>query len=280
MSRRGLVLGGGGVAGIAWETGVVAGLAEAGVDLLAADLIVGTSAGSTVAAQITSGLSLDDLMRRQTDPASQAPELAAVLDADAVTALFTDAYAEAGGDLVALRRRIGALALEAPTVGEAERREVIAARLPSHIWPDRAVKIVAVDAHTGDERVFDRDSGVDLVDAVAASCAVPLTWPPVTIGDRRYIDGGVRSAENADLAAGCDRVLVLQVMEIAGNDELGKQVDGLRAAGAHVSVVRPDQASLDAIGPNALDPAVRAPAAKAGREQGLRIAAEVAGLWN
>ena len=280
MTRRGLVLGGGGVAGIAWETGVIAGLAEAGVDVLTADLIVGTSAGSAVAAQITSGLSPADLLRRQTDPALQAPELPAVLDGDALTALFADAYAEAAGDLVALRRRIGALALQAPTVPEAERRKVIAARLPSHTWPDRELKIVAVDAHTGEVRLFDRHAGVDLVDAVAASCAVPMTWPPVTIGDRRYVDGGVRSAENADFAAGCERVMVLQVMAIDDGAELGSQADGLRAAGARVTIIRPDEPSVDAIGPNGLDPAVRAPTAKAGREQGLRIAPDVAEIWN
>lgn len=280
MTRRGLVLGGGGVAGIAWETGLAAGLAEAGVDLLAADVIVGTSAGSTVAAQITSGLSLEELFRRQTDPALQARELTAVLDAEAVGALFGVAYAAAAGDPVALRRRIGELALEAPTVPEAERLEVIAARLPSHTWPDRVLKIVAVDARSGEERVFDKDSGVNLVDAVAASCAVPGTWPPVTIGDRRYIDGGVRSGENADVATGCERAIVVQVMEIPGGTDLEDQLAGLRAADSRVSVVRPDEASLDAIGTNVLDPAVREPAAKAGREQGLRVAAELAGLWN
>jgi len=279
MTRRALVLGGGGVAGIAWETGILAGLAEAGADLLGADLIVGTSAGSTVAAQITSGLSLDELFRRQIDPTAQVPELAAVLDGDAVLALFGAAGEEAS-DPADFRRRIGALALEAPTVSEAERREVIAARLPSHTWPGRDLKIVAVDAHTGEERIFDKDSGVDLVDAVAASCAVPGTWPPVTIGESRYVDGGVRSAENADLAAGCDRVLVLQVMEIPGNTDLGDQVAALRANGARVEVVRPDEAALEAIGPNLLDPAVREPAAKAGYQQGLRAAPGMIALWD
>lgn len=278
MTRRGLVLGGGGVAGIAWETGIIAGLAQAGVDLLRADLIVGTSAGSTVAAQITSGLPLDELFRRQVDPAAQAPELAAVLDGDALLELFGNA-GEQASDAGELRRRIGALALEAPTVTEAERRAVIAARLPSHTWPGRDLRVVAVDAYSGQERVFDKDSGIALVDAVGASCAVPGTWPPVTIGESRYIDGGIRSAENADLAAGCTHVLVLQVMEIPGNTDLDDQVSALRAEGAEVEIVRPDEASLEAMGPNLLDPAVREPAAKAGHEQGVRAAAALAAFW-
>ena len=89
---------------------------------------------------------------------------------------------------------------------------MIADRLPSHAWPARALLIVAVDAHTGRHRAFDRDSGVPLVDAVAASCAVPGIWPPVTIGATRWVDGGVRSSDNADLAADHERVLVLAPM--------------------------------------------------------------------
>lgn len=278
MTRRGVVLGGGGVAGIAWETGYVTGLAEAGRSVLDADLFVGTSAGSTVSAQITSGVPLPELYQRQVDPALQVPELAAVLDADAVMDLFGSAYANATGPLD-VRRRIGALALEAPTVPEADRRAVIAARLPSHTWPDVELKIVAVDAHSGEERIFDKDSGVDLVDAVAASCAVPATWPPVTIGEHRYVDGGIRSAENADIAVGCDRVLVFQVMEIPDMDQVNDQVATLRAEGAQVTVIRPDEPAKTALGPNLLDPQVRAPAAKAGYEQALREAADLAWFW-
>lgn len=278
MTRRGVVLGGGGVAGIAWETGLLTGLAEAGKSVLDADLLIGTSAGSTVAAQVTSGVPLPDLYQRQVDPARQVPELPAVLDAEAIGALFGSAYAEATSPLD-MRRRIGALALEAPTVPEAERRAVIAARLPSHSWPAGDLRIVAVDAHSGEERVFDRNSGVDLVDAVAASCAVPATWPTVTIGAHRYIDGGIRSAENADLAVGCERVLVVHVMEVPDATDLAEQVAKLRASGAEVAVVQPDAGSRTALGPNLLDPRVRTPAAKAGYEQGLREAAALSWFW-
>jgi len=278
MTRRALVLGGGGVAGIAWETGLLTGLTEAGTDLPGADLIIGTSAGSTVAAQITSGLPIEDLFQRQVDPALQVPELPAVLDPEAIMALWVEAY-QAVADPVDGRRKIGAMALAAPTVSEAERRAVIAARLPSHSWPEADVQVVAVDAETGEERVFDAESGVDLVDAVAASCAVPGTWPPVTIGDHRYVDGGIRSAENADLAAGYDRVLILQVMEIPGNEDLANQVDALRAAGSAVTVVRPDETAAAAIGTNVLDPAVREPSARAGYRQGLAAAPELSKFW-
>ena len=165
------------------------------------------------------------------------------------------------------------------TVPEAERQAVIAGRLPRPSWPARKLAVVAVEAHTGDVRVLDRDSGADLVDAVAASCAIPGIWPPVTIGGGRYIDGGTRSAVNADLAAGYQRVLILVPM---ADPSLDEQVTRLTAAGdgsVRVQVLAPDEESSTAMGINPLDPGVRAPVAQAGYAQGQRAAAEVARLW-
>ena len=177
-----------------------------------------------------------------------------------------------------LRRVVGQRALAAPTVPEAERRAVVAGRLPRRDWPSRKVAVVAVEAHTGDVRVFDKDSGADLVDAVTASCAIPGIWPPVTIGGGRYIDGGSRSVVNADLAAGDQRVLILAPM---ADPSLDEQVAGLMAAGdeVQVQVITPDDESTAAIGLNPLDPTVRAPVARAGYAQGERSAAAVARLW-
>jgi NTE family protein len=273
-----LVLGGGGVAGIAWITGLLAGLAEAGQDVTGADLIVGTSAGSTVAAQVGSGLTLDQLFRRQTEPALQSREIMAKLDLEQAAADWAGFMQGVTSAEHALRL-VGKYALAADTVPEAERRAVIESRLPSQKWPSRRIQIVAVDAATGQTRVFDRDSGVSLVDAVAASCAVPGVWPPVTIDGRRYVDGGVRSIDNADLAAGYARIVVISPM---GCDSampsplpLREVVGQLREGGSHVTVISPDEASVAAIGDNALDPATRRPAAQAGRAQGR---AGVAGL--
>ncbi|MEV4565027.1 patatin-like phospholipase family protein [Nonomuraea sp. NPDC049419] len=268
---RALVLGGGGIAGIAWETGVIAGLAEQGVDVLGADRIIGTSAGSTVAAQITSGVPLPHLLARQTDPALHTPELDSGVPMEELWARFQQ-IAESTPDPEAQRREIGALALAAETVAEAERRAVIEARLPVHDWPERDLVVVAVDARTGEPRLFGPDDGVSLVDAVAASCAVPAVWPCVTIGGARYMDGGIRSSTNADLAAGFERVLVL-----APTPDMGEPAwSGLKGA---VEVIEPDEASLAAFGTNALAPSSRTPSAKAGHAQGRAVAAKVAALW-
>jgi NTE family protein len=283
MKDRALVLGGGGVAGIAWTTGLLFGLSEHGVDLRTAEMIVATSAGSAVAAQLGSGLSLKDLFDRQVEPAQQTRELAprARLFKLLERALLKANHSR---DRLEHTRHIGRWALGAPTVTEAERRAVIAARLPSHAWPSSMLLIVAVDTESGETKIFDRLSGTSLVDAVAASCAVPGIWPPVTIDGRRYMDGGARSSDNADLALGYARTMIVAPMgtarpEVTG-DSLEQQVEILRNAGGKTYLVEPDQASKNAIGLNPLAPKTRTPAARAGRSQGHAIAEDVALFWS
>jgi len=274
MSGQALVLGGGGLAGIAWTTGLLAGLAGHGQDLTGADLLVGTSAGAAVAAQVTSGVSLEELLARQTDPARQTPEIPAEIDFEQFAADFGGAVTGAT-DPAEVRRAVGKLALAADTVSEADRRAVIAARLPVHEWPAQRLVIVAVDAETGEPRQFDRASGVPLVDAVAASCAVPGVWPAVTINGRRYVDGGVRSGENADYATGFTRVTVVSPLGVESPLPMEKPLltvlDDLRTKGAEVTLVTPDEASVTAFGDNPLDPATRKPAAEAGLAQGAAL---------
>jgi NTE family protein len=161
------------------------------------------------------------------------------------------------------------------------RRAVIAARLPVHTWPERRLLITAVDVDSGERTAFDHESGVDLVDAVTASCAVPGVWPPVPIGGRRYIDGGVRSPANADLAAGAERVVILAplVRGFGPITAVTRQAGELRRR-ARVALVQPDAAALRAIGRNVLDPARRAPAARAGMAQAPSAVAEIAAAWN
>ncbi|RKN31726.1 patatin-like phospholipase family protein [Micromonospora musae] len=276
-----MVLAGGGVAGIAWELGVLRGLADADPALadrvIAADLVVGTSAGSAVAAQITNGTPLDDLYAAQLRP--ETAEIEVDVDTEK---LFADYGAVLTGvsDPAEARRRLGALALAAQTVEPALRLAAIDARLPVKAWPGRDVRLPAVDADSGEVTVFTGDSGVSLRDAVAASCAVPGIWPPVAIGERRYIDGGVRSMTNADLAAGADRVLIIQPTLEGTPQPWGNLDDEIAAlAPAKLHVISADQASVDAFGTNALSPATRGPAAQAGRAVGKAHAVAVAALW-
>jgi NTE family protein len=180
-----------------------------------------------------------------------------------------------------MRRRIGALALDTPTISEAARRAVVASRLPQAGWPDRSLLLTAVEAETGTLVVFTKESGVSLLDAVSASCAVPGVWPPVTIGDLRYIDGGIRSRTNADLAAGSDRVLIItpsqpDIRQPWGN--LDDEIAQLQPADAHV--IYADDASQDAFGTNPLSPTTRRPSAVAGRAVGRAASAGVGSFWS
>lgn len=269
-----LVLGGGGVGGLAWITGLLAGLADAGQDVTAVDLIVGTSAGSTVAAQLGNGLGLEELYARQIDPELQSAEIMVDLDLESFVAGIGAAMRNVPTG-TEMRRAVGKFALDAATVPEAERRVVIESRLPSLQWPRRAIRIVAVDAESGEPRVFDNASGVSLVDAVTASCAAPGVWPPATIDGHRYVDGGIRSSANADYAAGASRVLVIVPLgtgELFPADKpLAQAVEELHAGRAEVAIVAPDEASRAAIGANPLDPSTRRPAAEAGRAQGREL---------
>ena len=201
----------------------------------------------------------------------------------------TGAIIAAAADAADMRRRMGAAALhwDAASGGssQAQWRSTVAARLPSPHWPERPMLIVVVDAHTGEPVLFDRHSGVDLADAVAASCANGFGVPPLSIGDHRYIDGGYRSVENADLAAGYERVLVLS--PFAGRPRaplewgihLAAHVEQLRAGGSRVETIFPDTDSRGAFGDNVMDPSTRPPAARAGYDQGRALAAQLTEFW-
>ncbi len=273
---RALVLGGGGVTGVAWETGLLLGLAEAGINLAEADVFVGTSAGAVVVAQLTSGTALDQLYAAQVSAASG--EIAARMSPTTIVRMMM-AMAWPGNPQQA-RRRLGHAALRAKTVPEAQRRAVIEQRLPNHDWPQQRLLIPAVNVETGEVVVFNKDSGVPLIDAVAASCAVPLVWPPITINGQRYMDGGMRSITNADLAQGYEQIVVIAPSTVAlrREDRPAAQLASL-GAGVRSVIVSPDQASVAAIGRNVLDPAQRAPSAQAGRAQASSVAARIREVW-
>ena len=291
-----LVLGGGGAAGNAWTIGVVAGLAEAGLDIAeAADVVIGTSSGAIAAAQVRSGLPLAELLASVLSPHVQPsgpnherpPALPRATVFERMRAISAAATSPTD-----LQRAMGAFGLECdsilgPTAGQ--HRAVVAARLVCHEWPARPIIVIAIDAHTGDVATFDRDSGVELVDAITAGTALPGLSPTMSINGTRYINGGVRSAENADLASGYARVMVLspfggrprslpegQFEGLRRPPEWGLDLDGqvaaLRERGSRVAVITPDADSRTAMGTNQMDPATRIPAARAGFTQGKQEA--------
>jgi NTE family protein len=268
----------------------------------AADLVIGTSAGATAAAQVRSGIPpaelLASVLSPPVQPAAQNRERPPALPMATVFERMR-AIGAAATSAADLQRAMGAFGLESDSVlepGAGQRRALVAARLPSPEWPEKAMIVVAINAHTGELVAFDRDSGVELVDAVTASTALPGLVPTVSINGDRYIDGGVRSTDNADLALGFANVVVLsplggrsQTPPEAGQFEglrrqaewgtdLASQVEGLRNQGSHVEVITPDVESQAAMGTNQMDPATRIPAARAGFAQGKQEATRVTSL--
>jgi NTE family protein len=290
--ERALVLGGGGSTGNAWLIGVVAGLFDAGLDVTTADLTIGTSAGSTAAAQLA-GATPTELLAAILAASPQQPTGPVGSDRGRVPARPVADHLERIGKIIAsaedaadMRRRMGAAALDRDAASDgswqAQWRATVASRLPSRRWPRRTLLITAVDADTGEPVVFDRHSGVDLADAVAASCASGL---PYRIGDIPHIDGGYRRNENADLAAGYRRVLVLSpfggrtLHPLDWGMQLAAQVDELRAGGSRVETIVPDSNTGDMFGASAMDLSLRPPAARAGYEQGSALAEQLIELW-
>lgn len=276
MRERALVLGAGGLTGVAWELGLLAGLATDGVDLTGADLTIGTSAGSVVGALITSGQLKPGYQAQLGSPAGESAERIGLLSGTRMAWAMI-----ASRNPAKARKRLGRMALAARTMPEADRRAMIAARLPSHEWPPGQLRVTAVDARSGEFTVFDSGSGVGLVDAVCASCAVPGVWPPVTIGGRRFMDGGMRSGTNADLAAGYGRVVIIAPLAygIGRMPGVESQLSDLKQARTRVVMIEPDAAAAKAIGRNVLDPARRAAAARAGYEQAASVTGQVADIW-
>lgn len=297
MARRALVLGGGGPVGIAWEAGVLLALAEGGVDLTAVDHVIGTSAGAYIGARVALGHRPADIAApyapREVSPA-EGPRVsstngAAAGDAANLGSLFQliQGAARAGRPPAEIAREVGEFALRASTMAEDE----FIARFTSTLrqngagaWPSRSYACTTFDAHDGSFKIWDAADGADLACAVAASCAVPGIFPAVTIGGRRYYDGGVLSTTNAHLARGYEVVYVLAVTEVLmryadrtreKKTPLDRETRLLEEAGARVEIIAMDFDALQVVGPNIMDRAQQPLALQEGLRQGR---AEVARL--
>jgi NTE family protein len=292
------VLGGGGPVGIGWESGLAVGLLEGGVDLSTADAIYGTSAGSFVGAQLALGFDIAEtaallLERSAASVASTGPSIKDGLQA--LTDFLTNAVlAATPADEV--RRLLGQMALEADVVTEQDFVDLFAI-LKGYPWPER-FSCTAVDTATAEFVVWQSGLGADLQRAVASSCSVPMVCPPVTIGGRRYMDGGVRSPLNADLAKGYEGVVVVSVTSLSpppdpsgsapsgpGDGHLAPgisdELSSLKSSGAVVELIEPNAEFLELSrwGASLMDVGKAAEAYSVGARQGRQESARVADLW-
>jgi NTE family protein len=297
MASRALVLGGGGPVGIAWETGLLAGLAERGTTLSNADYILGTSAGSFVGAHLALGRPPAGMYAHQVSAATRfdSSERASgpAPNVIALAGVF-QALAKGEKPLTELRKEAGKVSLATETMTEEQFVGAMSAlnSLPE-TWPENAFGCTAIDALTGELVVWGNESGVALNRAVTSSCAVPGVYPAITINGRRYYDGGIGTATNSTLAQGYGRVLVVAVgggtpavmtdemrrMRELGAARFEAELQLLRDSGSEVAVVRPNDAALEAFGPNLLDALRRGPAGEAGLTQGRAEADRLTAFW-
>ncbi|MGV9911554.1 patatin-like phospholipase family protein [Streptomyces tendae] len=277
MADTALVLGGGGLTAYGWQIGVLAGLADAGVDLADADVLAGTSAGSLLALDLAGGSAPADLYKEQLNGER------AMLDVDFTFGMTVRYLWAALGsrDPETVVKRLGRLALSVSDVPQTAVLDAIGAQLPVRDWPDRTVRMFAVDALTGRPTAFDADSGTDLLHAMSATCALPPLFPPIGIGSGRWMDGGVRSTTNADLVDDCARVVVLApISKGAGASPSARsQAETLASRGARVALLTPDRAARRAFGRNALDASRIPGAAREGRRQGVAHAERIGEIW-
>ncbi|MGJ5756540.1 NTE family protein [Streptomyces puniciscabiei] len=267
-----VVLGGGGLAGIGWTIGVLAALEEAGaLRLASAAHVIGTSAGAAVAAAVLqSGAAAE--FDRTVRKARRNEEIAPAV---ALADILPDVLAVHGTDesLAAKTAKLAALSRERSGTDPARRREVIAGRLHKDAWPDARLSVTAVRAD-GEATVFTADSGVSLVDALTASCAVPGLWPVATIDGHDYVDGGTYSLTNADLAAHADRVLVVRPQP----DLPGYVTPERQRVLDRALLLEPSERSRAGFGSDPFDPDVRGVAAVLGYEDGLAAVPAVTSL--
>lgn len=281
---RALVLGGGGPLGVAWESGLIAGFAQGGVDLGEADFILGTSAGAIVGARLASGGASARLADAVLDPASVNIRPPGGSQDGFTKMMGLMREAQTGTRHPAeVRRELGALALSAEAASEADFLQLMGRELgpiPHQGWPARDFACTAVDVEDGGFQLWQASSGVDLLPAVASSACVPGLVTPITLQGRRYMDGGMRSPTNADLAAGHELVVVIAVAPPGGpTQRLDEEVESLKAVGATVVAITLDEAAGAAFGPNPMDSARKPDVARAGLAQALSQAEILKSVW-
>ncbi|AKJ15669.1 patatin [Streptomyces incarnatus] len=265
-----VVLGGGGLAGIGWTIGALAALEESGaLQLDRVDHVIGTSAGAAVAAAVlqaaSAGAEYDKMVRKalRNDELTPAVPLADVLPDVMAVHSSEDPVAAKTERLVRLSR-------ERSGTDPSLRRAAISRRVNKDAWPDGRFDVTAVRAD-GTRAVFTAASGVGLVDALTASCAVPGLWPVARIAGEDYLDGGTFSLTNAELARDADRVIVLQPMpELPAYATPERQEVLDRAV-----VIEPSERARAGFGTDPFDPDVRGVAAVLGYEDGLAAAPNV-----
>lgn len=288
--KRALVLGGGGLIGVAWESGISAGLIAQGADLRSCDAFVGTSAGAITCARLAAGL-LPFEPGARVEGAEGANVDPSRIDMAALGKAF-NRWSKIERATIADKREIGAVARGLYRDTEASWVQGISAVAGApKAWPDKPFFISAVDTESGERVVFDRTQGVELGRAIAASSSVPGIFASVEIDGRLFMDGQVHSSTHADIllthpgAQKPQEVLILMPTNsrtapgIGGHAEreVAAEIEALKMAGVIVRFVTPTSEHADRMGKNLMDPSKVGDAYAVGVETGRALASELLG---
>ncbi|AGZ26048.1 MULTISPECIES: patatin-like phospholipase family protein [Staphylococcus] len=275
-NERALVLGGGGITGIAWESGVLAALIENGMKISQIDKIFGTSAGAFVGAVLSNNQDMKSYyhyLNENKDPNEQTKLKKEVYE------MWRQAYIQGGNNQESIGRLLGEMIDQVqPVISMKERKKAIAKRLNDSKWTSQLV-ITAINARTGQLETINQQIGMDLIDSVAASEAVPGLWPHVTMNGKDYIDGGMVSSTNACLAKDFKQILIIAPL----TQKIGKLPnvfdDEITLSNtSDVYTITPDEFSKSIIGDNIYDASVIIEVGNAGYEQGKRLVKEIEAL--
>jgi NTE family protein len=253
--------------------GLLYGLRERGLDLSRPNQIIGTSGGSVVGTHLAAGITLDTMLAAQsasddlTSPPTPIPDPKVRPKYEELIAVHPSPRSRR------VRMELCQLALTARTITEGERLVATRARLPVSEWPVLPLTVISVRARDGQVMAWTRDSGVPLIQAIAASCALPGVYPPTTIDGERYVDGGVWSPVSAGLAIGHAVVVVIAPTGDRPTfaDSLSIEVAPLEARGARIGSIVPDATAMKILGPNRMDPSRRQASVLEGRRQAREL---------
>lgn len=248
---RTLVLGGGGVWFIAWQTGYLRTLMKLGLDFSMAERVVGTSAGSVMASVITGrrlaafSTAISGLSKAPAVVAALAPSDSLSPSQDRALEMFRAAQDNSPETITS----IGFAALAADTPSASTLARNITVLLAMRRWPSSTLHITCVDVYTGERCIVDADDRIPLARAVAASSAVPGLFPPQPIADRKCMDGGVSgSGTHTDIVAGARRALVVSLTDGMAPDDtwgtvapgdISRQFAALAESGTNVALCVP-----------------------------------------
>lgn len=282
--RIGLALGGGGIAGYAFHAGVLGSIQEkTGWDPRTAEVIIGTSAGSNIAALLRGGVAVHEMVTRMLSISTHPGDMDRLRRAAGRGSRIDRGlwFGPSSPQLIAREairfHRVRPVNLVVGALPNGRVKNDVLSDHASQLhdsWPEQRTWIPAVSLQTGELNVFGRDEGhedVDFALAVAASCAIPGFFRPVRINGERFVDGGVRSMVNVDLLAelDLDLVVVLSPMSISGLSprspfasvlrgfpkyQLAKELAVLDHAGIPHLTIEPDRSTTRAMGVNPMDP--------------------------